>query len=404
MLEELERVRAYRGDVSVPDEATFAAARAELMEAMSQERRHASTGPEPRGARSRQRLRKLQRRRRLVLAGALATVGVGIAGVLGLTTAATPVSALAAQMNQLAKVAASQRWTGIPGPGQYIYTESEGPTETDTMGNDKECVVAQVDHRQIWIATDGSGAIDETRSGSHFTSTADAQTCALFKITDASSQNNTFSNRFPAGGLSLPTNDWTSLSTDPATLLKQVHQRDGGPNTPREWLTNVADFMRESDAPPAIRAALYQATALIPGVKLLGPVTAHDGQTGLGVAFYAAGQPVHALIFDQSTGRLIEELYYDKNGDVTDWTDYMKQAIVDKLPNYPLEPANPAGSSGTTTAAGTTTAPAPPATTTATGTATAPAPPATATAAGTATAPAPPATATAAGTTTSAGG
>ena len=385
MLEELERVRAYRDDVPEPDEATVAAARAELMEAISQEPRRSTTDREPRGARSRQQLRKLQRRRRLVLAGGLATAGVGIAGLLGLTTAATPVSALAAQMNQLAKVAASQEWTGIPGPGQYIYTESEGPTETDTMGNDKECVVAQVDHRQIWIATDGSGAIDETRSGSHFTSAADAQTCGLFKITDASSQNDTFSNRFPAGGLSLPTNDWTSLSTDPETLLKQVHQRDGGPNTPGEWFTNVADFMRESDVPPIIRAALYKAAALIPGVRLLGTVTAHDGQAGLGVAFYAAGQPVHALIFDQSTGRLIEELYYDKNGDVTDWTDYLKQAIVDRLPSYPLEPASPAGSSGTTTAAGTTTAPAPSAATTAAGTTTSAGGPATSTTSATAT-------------------
>ncbi len=68
-----------------------------------------------------------------MLAGGLATVGVGIAGVLGLTTAATPVSALAAQMNQLAKVAASQAWTGIPGPGQYLYTESAGP---DRVGHD----------------------------------------------------------------------------------------------------------------------------------------------------------------------------------------------------------------------------------------------------------------------------
>ena len=51
--------------------------------------------------------------------------------------------------------------------------------------------------------------------------------------------------------------------------------------------------MRESDVPPAIRAALYQATALIPGVKLLGPQTDQTGQTGLGVAFYANGQPTH---------------------------------------------------------------------------------------------------------------
>jgi RNA polymerase sigma-70 factor (ECF subfamily) len=231
------------------------------------------------------------------------------------------------------------------------------------MGNDKECVVQQVDHRQIWIATDGSGAIDETRSGSHFTSAADAQTCALFHITDASSQNNTFRNRFPAGGLSLPTNDWSSLSTDPATLLKQVHQRDGGPNEPGEWLTNIADFMRESDAPPAIRAALYRATALIPGVKLLGPQSNPAGQSGLGVGFYEDGKPVSELIFDQQTAKLIGEESFDQNGKLVGWTAYLQSKIVNTLPNAPLEPANPPASSGPSTAAGTTTAP-PPATTT----------------------------------------
>ncbi len=52
--------------------------------------------------------------------------------------------------------------------------------------------------------------------------------------------------------------------------------------------------MRESDVPPVIRAALYKATALIPGVKLLGPQTDPAGQTGLGVAYYDDGQPTHA--------------------------------------------------------------------------------------------------------------
>ena len=73
-------------------------------------------------------------------------------------------------MNQLAQVAAGQAWTGIPGPGQYLYTESEGPTETDTMGNGQECAVCQLEHRQIWIATDGSGALSETRDHGKFTS------------------------------------------------------------------------------------------------------------------------------------------------------------------------------------------------------------------------------------------
>jgi hypothetical protein len=353
MLDELERVRAHRADVPLPAAATVAAAKADLIEAIRLE-------AQPRSDRSpaaQLRVRRLQRRRRLVLAAGLATVGVGVAGLLGLDTANAPQSALAAQMNQLAKVAASQDWTGIPGPGQYLYTESDGLTSASTGGNDNQmCTVSQVEHRQIWIATDGSGALNDVRDQSRFTSAADQTVCAAMGITDPSSQNSSWNNRFPAGGLSFPTNDWKSFSTDPATLLKQVHQRDGGPDTPAEWFTNVADMMRESDVPPAIRAALYQSAALIPGVKLLGTQTDPDGQTGLAVGYpYASGQ-IHAeLIFDQQTGRLLAEEYYDPSGKLTDWYAYKVQKIVDSTPSYPVEQASTGTASGTTTSQSTTT-------------------------------------------------
>jgi hypothetical protein len=335
---ELERVRGYRADVPDPDGAALAAARAQLMEAISVEPMPA--GAPPKARLPRKRLRSLQRRRRFALAGGLATVGVAIAGALGLTTAATPVSALAAQMNQLAQVAASQDWTGIPGPGQYLYTESQGLTQTGTMLDSRQCILSQVEHRQIWIATDGSGALNDVRDQSKFTSAADQATCAALKITDPSSQNSSWVARFPAGpdGLSLPIHDWKSLSTDPSTLLQQIHQRDGGADTPAELFTNVGDMMRESDVPPAIRAALYKAAALIPGVKLLGTQTDPTGQTGLGVGYPYDGGQIHSeLIFDQQTGRLLAEEYYDESGALTSWYSYTQQKIVDSVPDYPME-------------------------------------------------------------------
>jgi hypothetical protein len=381
MLDELERVRAYRADVPEPDDATVAAARAQLMEAAAREQARPSAARAPH-ERSRKRLRTLQRRRRFALAGGLATVGVGIAGVLGLTTAATPVSALAAEMNRLAQVAASQDWTGIPGPGQYLYTESDGLTTSSTAGaNNQMCSVSQVEHRQIWIATDGSGALNDIRDQSKFTSAADQAACAAMNITDPRSENSSWTARFPAGpgGLSLPIHDWKSLSTDPSTLLQQVHQRDGGPDTPAELFTNVGDMMRESDVPPAIRAALYQAAALIPGVKLLGTQTDPTGQTGLGVGYPYAGGQIHSeLIFDQQTGRLLGEEYYDQSGRLTSWSSYTQQKIVDSVPDYPMAKNHATSAaqtspsqqsqSPTTTAPGTTSTP----TTTAPGSTSAP--------------------------------
>jgi hypothetical protein len=306
---ELTRVRAYRVDVAEPDAAAVADARVELLQAIGDEPRAAKTDRRTRPTRA--RLRRLQRRRRFVLASGRATIGVGIAGAFGLTTAAAPVSALAAQMNKLAKVAANQDWSGIPGPGQYLYTESEGIHESDGGSAGKQCIVRMLDRRQIWIATDGSGALSDTSSDAHFISAADAAICSGMNLSDPDQQIGTASTRFPAGGLSFPTNDWKALSTDPATVLTQVHQLDGGPDTPAEWFVNVTDFMRESDVPPTIRAALYQALPLIPGVKLMGPQTDPAGQSGVGVGFYADGQLDTELIFDQQSARMLTEEYFD---------------------------------------------------------------------------------------------
>ncbi len=173
----------------------------------------------------------------------------------------------------------------------------------------------------------------------HFASPAARAGCAAHGVTDPNyltapggELNMTGENniRFRAGSLSTQTEDWKSLSTDPATLLQQVHQKDGGPDTPEEWFTNVADFMHDTDAPPAILAALYRATALIPGVRSLGMQTTPDGQTGPAVAFYANGKPTHELIFDQQTGRLLAEAYY--NDGSAGWRYVHVEKIVDSIP------------------------------------------------------------------------
>ncbi len=203
------------------------------------------------------------------------------------------------------------------------------------------CLVSYDEVDQSWIATDGSGAIRHSYRDVQFASPAAQAACTSHGQTDpisvADPADNRRGTRFPAGGLGFPTKDWKSLSTNPATLLKQIHQQDGGPDTPAELFTNVADFMRFSDVPPVIRAALYRATALIAGVRSLGTQTTHDGQTGLAVAFYANGKPTHELIFDRQTGRLLGEQYFNNGATSPDWVDYVDQRIVGSVPDYPLD-------------------------------------------------------------------
>jgi hypothetical protein len=282
---------------------------------------------------------RIMRPRRFALAGGMAVVALAIGGALGLDTASAPPSALAKEMNHLGQLAASQAPTGIPGPGQYLYTVSYQQDPAAAPSAVASCVVSYVEEDQMWVAADGSGVIRKSIRDLRFASAAAQAACTSHGLTLSSFIGpggglDYSTTRVPAGGLSLQTEDWKSLSTDPATLLQQVHQKDGGANTPEEWFTNVADFMHDgTDAPPAIRAALYQATALIPGVRSLGTQTTSDGQTGLAVAFYANGKPTHELIFDQQTGRLLEEAYYNDGGS-PDVVDYPadQTTIVDSIP------------------------------------------------------------------------
>jgi hypothetical protein len=279
----------------------------------------------------------------------LTAVAAVVAVAVSLHTAAAPPSALAQQLDQLARVAAGQAWTGIPKRGQYLYTESVGLTESGTDTRQYPCTINLTDHRQIWIATDGSGAIAEIDNharlapaympdGKRITDAQDRANCARQHISPAS-QNGSSANTYPKGRLSAPAwpRHWRTLSTDPTTLLRQAHKLDGGPDTPAEWFVNVGDMLRESDAPPAIRAALYRAVALIPHVQLLGMRTDPAGQTGLAVDFpYPSGKPQSVLIFDQRTAKLLGEEEYGSDGALTDWTAYLQSKIVSKLPHYPL--------------------------------------------------------------------
>src|SRR5262249_8527275 len=81
--------------------------------------------------------------------------------------------------------------------------------------------------------------------------------------------------------------DLSKLPTDPAQLAAMISSRkiEGGPPGPAEDFVQVGDLLRESDASPELRAALFKVAAGIPGVKLLGTVTGTDGRSGTAIAF-----------------------------------------------------------------------------------------------------------------------
>jgi hypothetical protein len=314
MTDELDLVRWFRADEPDATETATAAARAALTRAIS------SAPP----ARTRPRRRHATRVWRL--RGAVVTAAVAIAvvvvGPFGSGGGPSVSPALAATLNRLAQIAASGP-SLAPQRGHYLYVASVSNGESDAIVNGKECVTYAPERRQVWIGADGSGLLRESFGTATFTSAADRSLCQAMPK-GAISQPGTSSLWFAPHCFSIgPNNDVNALSTDPRELLVQMRRADGGPRAASEDFVHVGDFLRETDARPALRAALYRAAALIPGVRLLGTVRDHLGRSGLGVAYRN-----HELIFNPRTAVLMAEQTIGDPG----WTDYLASRVVNQLP------------------------------------------------------------------------
>jgi len=69
----------------------------------------------------------------------------------------------------------------------------------------------------------------------------------------------------------------------------------------------IADALRESPQTPRLRATLYRALALVPGVQLLGASRDRLGRAATGVAFTQPNGERQELLFDPDTAEILEE-------------------------------------------------------------------------------------------------
>jgi hypothetical protein len=74
-----------------------------------------------------------------------------------------------------------------------------------------------------------------------------------------------------------------------------------------EMLVLVGDLLRETTAPPPLRAALYEVAARIPGVQLVGAVRDPAGRRGVAVALVDEQGIRSELVFDPETSALLAE-------------------------------------------------------------------------------------------------
>jgi RNA polymerase sigma-70 factor (ECF subfamily) len=100
------------------------------------------------------------------------------------------------------------------------------------------------------------------------------------------------------------------LPRDPERLLQRIRHdaADAGPSRDGEALVLIADVLRSGVVPGGLRAALFRAAALIPGVELVDEQANLNGQVGVAVGRYEPNSGHRQeIIFEPDTGMVIGE-------------------------------------------------------------------------------------------------
>ena len=125
---------------------------------------------------------------------------------------------------------------------------------------------------------------------------------------------------FVVGGEWLTWQDLDALPTDPGelgTLLRaKVKGHPSGEDN--ELWESVTGMLRESPASPALRRALWQVAATIPGVQLIGAQTDAAGRSGTAVERNELDQGWYRVVYilNPADGTLLETKDIDKDGNV----------------------------------------------------------------------------------------
>lgn len=300
----------------------------------------------------------------------VAIVGLAVALIVTLLPGSPlrPDSAAAAVLDQAANGAAQQQPLTI-GPGQYLYWETTGTQGVTILGLPTgQIATYYLQTNQEWIAANGAERVTHTYKGPvRFDTPASEQNWiaagrpATILDTPAGPNGGTKTTTEPPGSATFLSE--STLPTTSGALLKVIEAgKTGDPNMDHQWITDdgpagifraAADLLAwpATGTSPALRSALYEIMAGLPGVTLLGTVTDHSGQSGIAIAGPAADGTRPQVVIDPKTGQLLEEeqvivnpaaesagvrkYFGDTPGQVTYWTDITSTGIVSSLTATP---------------------------------------------------------------------
>uniref|UniRef100_UPI003F49A47F CU044_5270 family protein n=1 Tax=Paenarthrobacter ureafaciens TaxID=37931 RepID=UPI003F49A47F len=351
-MDDLQLLREMRSDVGSAPPATLARGREKLMTRISQASASEDTRPKA-------TVTPIRFRRRVLFASAAAALIAGAIVVADVVRPGAPgATAEAAEVLHNAAAASLHASDAVVGPGQYLKVETKELTGSGAQTTDGRQVNWQeTTGGQVYIPANRDGEWVWNReprvpleSSSDEAKALAAQMAARDSYRPAGQPSSVGIVRAPGGAfygnepaaiIGTPLRDAGNLPKDPRALLDLIYERTkGAGKTPdSEAFVTIADGLRTGAVPADVRAALYKAAALIPGVTLTDRQATIDGRTGTAIGIASPdGASRTDIIIDPATGTVIGEqsvLLKDYPGSpagtVQGWTS-VRTSIVDSAP------------------------------------------------------------------------
>jgi hypothetical protein len=289
-MDDLQLLREMRSDVGSAPTATLARGRAKLMTRInSASTSGASTDTQGKGTVS-----PLRVRRRILLASAVAALLVGGIVVADVVKPMGPgATAEAAEVLNNAAAATIQTADPAVNPGQYLKVQSTnlwGSAAVDENG--KEYQWLDTEKQTMYVPANRDEEWVWERSGRIPTTFFDDASKQYVERTQPDAPH-AYALRGPNGAFYGPGSESTfpsssylgSLPRDPRALLDDIYQKtsEKGQSVDGEALVFIADLLRTGVVPGEVRAALYKAAALIPGVTVTDEQATLDGRKGVAI-------------------------------------------------------------------------------------------------------------------------
>ena len=273
------------------------------------------------GRAARPRVTRLWRHPRL----ALAVAGVALAALLvalpvGIFGGGGKVQSAAAEVLRATAEVAAEQEPVAPGRGQYLYTRSKdaylrafaySPACGRFCDASETWSLLVPSERESWVSFDDSlrGRVRTVSGKPRFISADQRAGWVAAGSPPLSRPERVEDSAVSGSGMPF---DASELPTDPAVLREMIEAREiqgvQGPPGEAETFVLIGDMLRGTYLPSALRAAIYELTAELPGVELLGEVEDPVGRPGIGIAFTDERRgTTHELIFDPETSALLGE-------------------------------------------------------------------------------------------------